>query len=128
MAQCFYTLYYLLLGTLNMKPDIVTLLKSTKLSFLCVMNPDRLKEIEDNFKVSGAKFISRKKNSRTTGNCSDSKMGVNLKYNFRPDNASNGCTDLFRGIDSNYEPEIKCLLDYISLLNSPPTAIVILGK
>ncbi len=129
MVQCFYTLYYLLHGIVNAKTDIITLLKTSKMTFICVMNPDRLHEIETYFKSKDDGVIpSRKKNSRITGTCSNDTTGVNLKFNFASDSQNNSCNDFFRGSGRASEPEVQVIESYLNRSNSTVSSIVILGK
>jgi hypothetical protein len=129
MVQCFYTLYYLLHGTVNLKPDLVALLKKQRITFACVLNAEQLDQIEQAFKDSPDNSIPYKpKNYRRDSNCTEHFKGVNLKFNFMADDLSNACSIEYRGPSAHSEPEIKALLGYIQDPAAMVDQVILLGK
>jgi hypothetical protein len=129
MGQCFYTMYYLLHGAVNMKTDVVALLKKQRVTFACVVSAEQLDQIEQIYKASSDGVIpARPKNFRQDSSCQDSLKGVNLKYNFMPDSSDNACRSDYRGPSANSEPESKALLAYIQEPASMVGCVVVLAK
>lgn len=129
MAQCFYSLYYLLHGAVNMKEDIVNMLKKQRISFLCVLNAERLNFISETFKTNPTGHLyTWVKNMRLDSDCSSASKGVNLKYNFAPDKLANACLDSYGGPSSKSEPEITALFSYLANPSSLVQSVVLLNK
>lgn len=126
MAQCYYTLYYLLHGAVNMKPDIVALMKKVRFSFLCALNAERLQSISLTFATDT--LHAYKKNMRSEGSCSVASRGVNLKYNFLTDKIENACSENYRGPQARSEPEIKALFKYMADSTSNVKSVVVISK
>ena len=124
-----YSMYFMLHAVVNKRADITNILKHTVASFICVMNPDRLVEIEDYFRVAtNPTILYRKKNARPTLNCSEETDGVNLKYNFKGSDQKDVCDPLYAGSQEASEPETKVLLQYIQSLSSKSTICAIYSK
>lgn len=114
---------------MNGNADLVHLLKAQRFSFACNQNPDRLNDLESNFKgTSQGTIVNRPKNLKITSNCSTQTLGVNLKYNFAADELDNACSATFRGLSAMSEPEIKTLLSYIGKNSSSLSQVILLGK
>jgi hypothetical protein len=117
-TECIYSMYNLLHGAVLPKPEIVHMLKMVRVSFVCVMNTDRLKEIEDYYKSSAntnLDVLVRPKNKRQTGSCAVESVGVNLKYNFAEGiSSSDPCSPYYPGLPNQREPEIYSLQDVLS--------------
>jgi hypothetical protein len=129
MAQCYYTMFYLLHGAVNMKLDIVSLLKKVRVSFLCAVNAERLQSTSLAFKASvSGTLLAYKKNMRTDSSCGDADKGVNLKYNFAADNVDNACSESYRGPEARSEPQIRAIFQYLALSDSNVKSVVIMNK
>mgnify|MGYP002137941383 FL=1 len=131
MFSCLYSMYYLILGAVNQKPDILKLLKTTRFTFVCALNLDRLDDLENWFiHESQGAIATRIKNKRNTGTCSSDQIGVNLKLNFRADDTSNSCSSNYRGTSVKSEPEIASLMTYLDSMQTSPTLgqVITFGK
>lgn len=129
MLQCFYSLYYVLHGAINMKPDVVALLKKQRITFACVVSAEQLNQLEQIYKSSSDGAIPyRPKNFRQDSGCPDAYKGVNLKYNFVPDQTQNACSSQYSGPTAQSEPETKALLGLIEDSTQQVTSVVLLGK
>ena len=138
ISQCLYSIYYLLWGVVNDRPDIITLLKNLKFSFACVMNPDRLEDLEDDRDGNGAnKLIYRPKNANKSGphNCPSILEGVNLKYNYLPVFANglpgkftNPCSLQYGGVPGQQEDETRTLVTYINQQGTAGVSMFIISK
>ena len=129
MVECFYTLYYLLHGAVNMKVDIVFLLKKHKITFACVASAEQFDQIEKIFNTNSDGLIPiRPKNYRRDSNCSEETKGVDLKYNFGADNITNACSIDYRGPSTASEPETQALMRYINNTESMVSTVIVLGK
>jgi hypothetical protein len=129
IMQCFYSLYYLLHGVVNMRSDIITLLKKQSMTFACVLNAEQLDQIEQIYKDSDVGLIAtRVKNYRRDSDCPEEFKGVNLKYNFAADNSSRACDLMYRGPSARSEPEVKALMGFIEDPASMVSSVLLLGK
>lgn len=129
MAQCFYTVYYLLHGVVNMKADVINLLKKQRLTFACVVNAEQLDQIEQSYKASSDGSIPFKpKNHKTSSDCEEAFKGVNLKFNYLADNDSNACSLEYRGPSPRSEPESNALSGYIQDQVNMVSMVIVLGK
>ena len=117
-TECIYSMYNLLHGAVLPKPEIVHMLKMIRVSLVCVLNTDRLKEIEDHYKSSAntnQDVLIRIKNTRQTSSCPAESTGVNLKYNFAEGVApSDPCSPFYPGQANQREPEIYSLQDLLA--------------
>jgi Zinc carboxypeptidase len=129
MAQCYYAMFYTLYGAVNMRRDIVSMLKRVRLSFVCAVNADRLQSMWAAYKANEHGTLTvYAKNMRDDGSCTGDGKGVNLKYNFMADVLDNACSVRYRGPEAKSEPEIKAIFKYLSLIDSNVKSVVIMNK
>ena len=92
ISQCMYSMYLMLHAIANNRADLSNILRHVVASFVCVANPDRLKEIEEYFaNTVNPVILYRKKNAREYQNCSSETNGVNLTYNFKGNQTTDVC-------------------------------------
>lgn len=129
MAQCYYAMFYMLHGAVNMRRDIVSMLKKVRLSFMCAVNAERLQRMSAAYKANDSGTLTAyAKNMRIDSGCPDAGKGVNLKYNFMADVLDNACSVLYRGPEAKSEPEIKAIFNYLSLNDSNVKSVIVMNK
>lgn len=138
ISQCVYSMYYLLWGVVNDRPDIITLLKGLRFSFACVLNPDRLEDVgEDMENNPNKKPIYRPKNTKKANphNCPAQLEGVNLKHNYLPAFAtdvatafSNPCSLYYAGVPGEFADETSAFVTYLNQQGLAGVSLLVISK
>lgn len=138
VTQCMYSMYYLLWGAINDRPDVIALLKGIRFSFACVMNPDRLDDVADEINDgSNTKPIYRPKNTKKSPphNCPPQLEGVNLKHNYLAAFASdvattfnNPCSLYYAGVPGQFADETSALVNYLNEQGMAGVSLLVISK